>query len=179
MLAAMMPMMSFQELAKLDLTDQWSRPVAWAAFEKVPTVLVLGGEKAANAAKDWGIFLQKEFNPSYKVVPTHLTARAPEENVKVIAVATLPEVPSMFKGLFRGGFRREVPEMGMVMDFSRALSSRFEYSDKSPEPKLVVRGPVVEGQAAKSFELSGFVNDEATKTKFKTEISNLLKSLKP
>ena len=138
--------MAFAAFVAVPLSDQFGHDVQWSLFESMPRVLVFAGKEAAPAAKDWGLFLQKTFNPTFHPTPQHLQTVVPEEKIKVIAVATLPEVPSIFRGLFRSGFRSDAKDMGLVLDFSRALSKQFSYEGSETEPLLVIlpKGSVVE-----------------------------------
>ena len=58
-------------LSSLTLQDQWKNNVAWDKFSSVPNVLVFGGKDAADNAKAWGTFLNREFNPNYETTSGH------------------------------------------------------------------------------------------------------------
>lgn len=123
---------------QLPVADQWDKPVQWDLFSKVPKVLVFGGRDAALPSREWGAYVQKNFNGGFMPSPSHLQELKPEEKIKVVAVATLPDVPGMFKYLFRAGFRKEAKEMGLVLDFSGRLSGEFGYKERDKDPKVVL-----------------------------------------
>ena len=169
-----MAKMGFVEFMAVPLSDQFGTDVQWKLFESVPRVLLFGGKDAAAAAKDWGVVLQKTFNPGFHPVPQHLQILAPEEKIKVIAVATLPEVPSVFRGLFRSGFRRDAKDMGVVLDFSRALSKQFFYDGSEQEPLLVI---LPKGSTVKSSQilaLRGLASDPTLQRKVTKRIKGFL-----
>lgn len=121
----------------LKVEDQFGAKPDWKSIGELPTVMVFAGEKASELAKEWGISLHKSLNGDYVAGKTHLQTRDPREMVKVIAVATLPSVPGMFRGMFRSGFRKK-SEMAMLLDFSSELSQKFSYLDSEELPALVV-----------------------------------------
>ena len=125
-------------LAQFSVSDQWSNRVDWSVWDRVPTVLVMGGQKAGHDAARWGIFLQQTFNPTYVPVPDHLQILKPEETVKIVAIATLPDVPQPFKWLFRSGFRKEVKNFGMALDYDGAISRVFGYDAGQKDPSLAI-----------------------------------------
>lgn len=143
--------MPFTEFVAVPLSDQFGNDLQWRLFEPVPRVLIFAGKEAGAAAKEWGLFLQKTFNPLFHPSPQHLQTLVPEEKIKVIAVATLPEVPSVFRSLFRSGFRRDAKNMGVALDFSRALSKQFFYEGSEDAPLLAV---LPGGNAAKHAYIS-------------------------
>ena len=130
-----MLMLPFTQIAS---QDQFGKAVEWKNFAGVPWVLVLGGEKAAKDSQKWGILLKDTFNPNYKPVPEHLQKLSPSEKVKVIAVATLPNVPSLFQGFFRNGFRKEVQDFGMLLDFHGEVSAHFGVKTDQILPTLAI-----------------------------------------
>jgi hypothetical protein len=165
----------FAEFSAVPLSDQFGNEVHWKLFESVPRVLLFAGKEAGAAAKDWGVFLQRTFNPHLHPSPQHLQTLVPEETIKVIAVATLPEVPSIFRGLFRSGFRRDAKDMGLALDFSRELSQQFSYDGSESLPLLVVlpKGKTV--KSAKILTLQGLSSDAALQKKVTKKISSFLK----
>ena len=132
-------------LSKYSISDQFDSRVDWVRFSKVPKVIVMAGQDAAPDAKLWGVFFQQRFNSSYMPTPGHLQNLAESEKIKVVAVATLPEVPRIFRGLFRSGFRRESREMGVGLDFSEQLSQGFGYRAQEKTPAIAVL-PAGDGQ---------------------------------
>lgn len=165
---------AFSEFTAVPLSDQFGNGVQWQLFEPVPWVLLLAGKEAATAAKDWGIFLQKTFNPTFQPTPQHLQTLVPEEHIKVIAVATLPEVPLLFRGLFRSGFRSDAKDMGLALDFSRALSKQFSYDGSETLPLLVIlrKGAPAKGPQIATFQ--GLISDVKLQKKVVEKIKKLL-----
>jgi hypothetical protein len=125
------------QLSSMNLEDQYSKSPNWNAFSSVPAVMVLAGEKASEDATRWGLWLQKNINGDFVPTKQHLQILDSREKAKVIAVATLPEVPGIFKGLFRRGFRSKA-EMGVILDFGAALSSQLHYKEDSPDPAIAI-----------------------------------------
>ena len=166
---------AFAEFVAVPLSDQFGNDVDWKLFESRPRVLLFAGKDAAAAAKDWGIFLQKTFNSDFHPSPQHVQTLAPEEKIKVIAIATLPEVPSIFRGLFRSGFRRDAKDMGLALDFSRALSRQFSYDGTEPLPLVAIlpKGSSVTG--SQILALRGVSADGALRKKVTDRISKFLK----
>lgn len=166
---------AFTEFVAVPLSDQFGNELQWKLFEPVPRVLVFGGKEAGAAAKDWGLFLQKTFNPLSRPTPQHLQTLVPEEKIKVIAVVTLPEVPSIFRSLFRSGFRRDAKEMGLALDFSRALSKQFSYDGSEEFPLLAI---LPKGRALKHSRIAilrGLSSDATLRRKATDRISKFLK----
>ncbi len=161
------------------LSDQFGNGVEWQLFESVPRVLLFAGKEAGAAAKDWGIFLQKTFNPTFRPTPQHLQTLVPEEHIKVIAVATLPEVPLLFRGLFRSGFRSDAKDMGLALDFSRALSKQFSYDGSETLPLLVMlrKGGPAKGSQIVTFQ--GLISDVKLQKQVATQVRKLLPSSAP
>jgi len=166
---------AFAEFVAVPLSDQFGNDVDWKLFESRPRVLLFAGKDAAAAAKDWGIFLQKTFNSDFHPSPQHVQTLAPEEKIKVIAIATLPEVPSIFRGLFRSGFRRDAKDMGLALDFSRALSRQFSYDGTEPLPLVAIlpKGSSVTG--SQILALYGLSSDSNLRKKVTEKISKFLK----
>jgi hypothetical protein len=166
---------AFAEFVAVPLSDQFGNDVDWKLFESRPRALLFAGKDAGVAAKDWGVFLQKTFNPDFQPSPQHLQTLAPEEKIKVIAIATLPEVPSIFRGLFRAGFRRDAKDMGLALDFSRAVSTQFSYDGSEPLPLIAVlpKGSSVKG--SQILALRGLSADGALRKKVTDRIGKFLK----
>jgi hypothetical protein len=117
--------------------DQYSQKISWQAFCQKPHIFVLAGKKASEDASKWGLFLQKKLNSSYEPGKNHLKNFEKDEKVKVVAVATLPDVPGMFKGLFRSGFR-DKSLMSVVLDFGAKFSQSFGFEAEEPAPAIVL-----------------------------------------
>jgi hypothetical protein len=177
-------------LSQFEVEDQFSQKVDWKNFESTPQILVFAGKAAAKEAQSWGIFLHDKFNSQLKPSKEHLQATLPTEKIKVVAVATLPEVPGIFKGLFRSGFRKESSSMPLALDFSRRLSGTFGYHDDEKEPLLVFlpsgrfsfpKGGVVpkdlqesEGAEAPAILLRGLASNVETQQKVFELASDLI-----
>jgi hypothetical protein len=167
--------MAFNEFVAVPLSDQFGNDLQWKLFDSVPRVLIFAGKEAGTAAKDWGLFLQKTFNPRFCPSPQHLQTLVPEEKIKVIAVATLPEVPSVFRGLFRSGFRRDAKNMGVALDFSRALSKQFSYDGSEEAPLLVI---LPRAKASRNSQVSifhGLSSDASLQKDVTARISRFLR----
>jgi hypothetical protein len=164
-------------LANFSISDQFAHNVDWARFSKVPQVVIFAGRDAATAAKDWGVYLQKRFNEGFTPVQNHLQTLSPKEKIKVIAIATLPEVPHIFRGLFRNGFRKESKEMGVGLDFGSALSKLFGYQANNPLPKIAVLGASAHpGAQAEPRVFSGLLGDQSLRMQIEEAIADLLNS---
>lgn len=122
---------------KTQFEDQFSQKVSWSAFCEKPHIFVLAGKEASEDASKWGLFLQKKLNSEYEPGKNHLQSFEKDENVKVIAVATLPDVPGIFKGLFRSGFR-DKSVMSMVLDFGAKFSKGFGFGAEEKVPAMVL-----------------------------------------
>lgn len=170
-----MAKMASAEFEAVPLSDQFGNELQWRLFESMPRVLVFAGKEAAAAAKDWGILLQKTFNPLFHPTPQHLQRRAPDENIKVVAVATLPEVPSIFRGLFRSGFRRDAKDMGVALDFSRALSKQFSYEGSEELPLLVILPKGSRVKHSQILALQGLSSDAAVRNEVTKKISSFVR----
>lgn len=156
---------------EIPVEDQFGSQVGWSRFSKVPRVLVIAGKDAAEGAKDWGLFVQQTFNENFQPSSDHLQNLSPKEKVKVIGVVALPDVPSMFKGLFRRGFRKEVPNMGMALDFGSQISKHFNYENSQPDPMVVILAP---GSNEVSESILGSVNRDDLKTKLAARLRSYL-----
>lgn len=130
--------MALMAFAPMSREDQFSKEWQWDAYQSVPKVLVFAGKEASELATAWGGWLQNTFNPGFEPTKDHLRSLSPKEKVKVIAVATLPDVPRIFRTLFRGGFQKQSASMGVVLDWSSELSRHFGYNAEEKLPKLVL-----------------------------------------
>jgi hypothetical protein len=158
-------------LMQFPLADQWDRPVQWDKFNEVPKVLILSGRNSGTHGRDWGAYITEKFNPGFVPQATHLQEVSLLEKVKVIAVAALPDVPGMFKYLFRSGFRKESNSMGLALDFSSTLSKQFSFEEKQENPKIVLISP----KGEKLGEFEGKVSDEKLVAEVNSAVSKLLK----
>lgn len=128
--------------------DQFGEEVKWSAFTHKPFVLVIADKEASENAKEIGIALHKSFNGIYTAPEEHLRNSPPSEKVKIIPVAALPDVPGIFKFLFRNGFQDESP-VGVILDWDSKLSKSVGYEEgkvlvaiKTPKNPEVVRWQV-------------------------------------
>jgi len=167
--------MAAADFVAVPLSDQFGNSLQWSLFESIPRVLIFAGKEAAAPAKDWGVVLQKKFNAPFHPTPQHLQTLVPAEKIKVIAVATLPEVPSIFRGLFRSGFRRDAKDMGVALDFSRALSKQFSYSGSEPLPLVVILPKGSQIKTSQILTLQGLSSDANLRNKVTRKISNFLR----
>jgi hypothetical protein len=156
--------------ASLEVSDQWNNPVKWDVFSKVPKALVFGGKAAALESRKWGAHFQITFNGGYEPTPAHLQELSLNEKIKVIAVATLPEVPGMFKGLFRSGFRGEAKTMGIALDFAPGISQQVGYVENGDIPLVVLFKKTGEEFA----RFSGLIADDSKKSEIDKSIQALL-----
>jgi hypothetical protein len=152
--------------------DQFGQAVRWDLFEKLPKVLVFAGQDASKEATAWGTHFQSQFNPNYKPRPDHLQVVDPAESVKVVAVASLPDVPSLFRGLFRSGFKKESANWGMVLDFSSRISKHFGYSSDSKKPMLAILPP----GAKEAITVEGSVHEASLRDQVDRQIKQILDS---
>jgi hypothetical protein len=164
-------------LAQFAVGDQFGNAVEWKVFEKVPAVLVMAGKPAALDAKAWGVYLQQTFNGGFQPSPDHLQTLRPSEKVKVVAVASLPEVPQFLRFLFRSGFRDESKSMGIVLDFSSLVSKTFGYDAEKLEPSLAIVPPA--GDERMPVVLTGPSSSEDMKVKVAKAISAMLPAANP
>jgi glycosyltransferase involved in cell wall biosynthesis len=135
----LMALIPYVALSQFQISDQFDRRVDWQKFEGVPIVLIIGGRNASERAAEWGVLLENEFNAGFIPTSSHLQSLNEEhEKIKIIGVATLPNVPSIFKGIFRNGFRSSVKDFGLALDFSSLMSKAFDYNEKKLDPKIVV-----------------------------------------
>jgi hypothetical protein len=161
--------------AQLNLEDQYAKKVEWELFNKLPVVLVLAGEKAASHAHEWGAWLQEHFNGTYVPSRDHLSTADSRERVKVIPVATLPSIPSIFRRLFRNGFRKKT-EMAMILDYGSVLSSQFSYQDKDSLPLIAVFAKDAKNtEEAQVFK--GLLSDQELKNRLKEKINAQVPSI--
>ena len=117
-----------QVLADAPAEDQFGEEVAWSKFSSKPFVLVIGDREAADRATAIGAALHNTYNSRHIKPELHLHSTTPDEKIKVIAVAALPDVPGLFKGLFRSGFKDE-GKTGVILDWDRLLSRACGYRD--------------------------------------------------
>lgn len=108
--------------------DQYGKAVTWNSFASKPFVLVIGDREAADRAREIGAALHTAHNPRHIKPEMHLHTTTADEKIKVIAVAALPDVPGIFKGLFRSGFKDE-GMTGVILDWDRLLSRACGYRD--------------------------------------------------
>jgi hypothetical protein len=164
-------------LANFSIGDQFGHNIDWSRFGKVPQVVIFAGRDAATSAKDWGVYLQKRFNEGFVPAQDHLQSLSPGEKIKIIAIATLPEVPHIFRGLFRNGFRKESKEMGVGLDFGATLSKLFAYQANNPMPKIAVlpaNDPAHTQTEPRVF--SGLLSDQSLRMQVEEAVADFLDS---
>ena len=159
-------------LSQFSVSDQFDHPIDWNALNAVPRVIVVAGKKAAPEAKAWGIFLQEHFNAKFVPGPRHLQSLDARERVKVVAVATLPEVPGVLRAFFRAGFRKESPHMGVGLDFASRLSRALGYHAENPKPCLALFPANSLQIPAELF--CGFKDDATLRSQVESAVSKLL-----
>ncbi len=159
-----------ESVFNLKVNDQWNKVVEWDKFSTVPKVLVFGGKEAALESRAWGAHFQILFNKGYEPTPEHLQTLSPNEKVKVIAVATLPEVPGMFKGLFRSGFRKEAKNMGIVLDFAPGLSQSVGYVEDGKIPLVVM----FKKDGSEFSRVKALISDEEKKKEAESLLTTLI-----
>lgn len=121
--------------------DQFGEEVVWSAFSAKPFVLVIADRDASDNARIIGAALHTSFNGNYTAPETHLRSTIPSEQVKIIPVAALPDVPGVFKWLFRRGFRKEAAT-GVILDWDSRLSKACGYI--AGTVRLVIKVPTRE-----------------------------------
>ncbi len=121
--------------------DQFGEEVQWQTFSQKPFVMVIADKEAADNAKLIGTALHKTFNGSYTAPEDHLHSSPAQENIKIIPVAALPDVPGIFKWLFRRGFKKE-SKVGVILDWDSRIAKMCGYKEgkiivaiKSPSAK--------------------------------------------
>ena len=126
--------------AETQIQDQFNHDANWPAFQSVPKVLVLQGRgvKDKTEGQKWGVFLQQKFNSNFSPSADTVTVLSPQEHVKVLAVATLPNMPDFAKGMVRNRFKSDSPNYGVLLDFSSVLSSQFGFNEQEPLPAVVI-----------------------------------------
>ncbi len=125
-------------LASNPAEDQFGEQVHWKAFSQKPFVLVIADKEAADLAKSVGIGLHTHYNGDYTAPEAHLTSSPPTERLKVIPVAALPDVPHIFRWLFRNGFRSGA-KTGVILDWESAIAKSCGYVEGSV--RLAVKQP--------------------------------------
>ncbi len=131
--------------------DQFGEEVRWSAFDSKPFVLVIADRESAEKGKGIGAALHSIFNGDYIAPEEHLHESPPTENIKIIPVAALPDVPGIFKWLFRRGFKKESP-VGVILDWDSRLAKVCGYvpgsvaivvklPDRSELQNWIVRSP--------------------------------------
>ena len=140
-LQRMTPSLFAVALAQFQLSDQFGHKIDWQKFRDVPKAIVMAGEKASDPAKVWGAWMQTRFNEAFSPVRDHLQTLDAREKIKIIAVASLPDVPFVFKGLFRAGFRMGSPDYGVALDFSSELSRVLGYNAAEAQPGIAIIPP--------------------------------------
>ena len=155
-----------QLLADEPAEDQFGEEVTWSKFDSKPFVLVIGDREAADRATAIGTALHTAYNIGHIKPERHLHSTTPDEKIKVIAVAALPDVPGLFKGLFRSGFKDE-GKTGVILDWDRLLSRACGYRDgtvllvfKSPKSAHLQTSEVISVDHATRF-ISGKILAEA------------------
>jgi hypothetical protein len=120
-------------------------------------VLVIGDREAADRATAIGSALHAAHNTRHIEPERHLQITTPDEKLKVIAVAALPDVPGIFKGLFRSGFKDE-GKTGVILDWDRQLARSCGYREgtvmlvyKSPDSDLLRIKEVTTKEQALAF----------------------------
>ena len=113
-------------LASTPAEDQFGEEVRWAAFAQKPFVLVVADRDAAEQAKAIGAALQSAFNSGHTAAEEHLRTSPAQERVKIIPVAALPDVPGMFKWMFRKGMKKEA-SFGVILDWDSRLAKAVSY----------------------------------------------------
>ena len=146
-----------QLLAEDPAEDQFGEAVSWSKFASKPFVLVIGDREAADRATTIGTALHAAHNTGHIKPELHLHSTTAEEKLKVIAVAALPDVPGIFKGLFRSGFKDE-GKTGVILDWDRLLARSCGYRDgtvllvyKSPGSDLLRISEVATKEQAIAF----------------------------
>lgn len=128
--------------------DQFGEEVEWSAFAHKPFILVIADKESSDNAKEIGIALHKTFNGVYAAPEEHLRDSPENEKVKIIPVAALPDVPGIFKFLFRNGFKDEARTC-VILDWDSKLAKSVGYEEgqvivaiKTPKNPEVVRWQV-------------------------------------
>ncbi len=134
--------------------DQFGEEVEWSSFSHKPFVLVIADKEASDNAKEIGIALHKAYNGTYTAPEEHLRDSPENEKVKIIPVAALPDVPGIFKFLFRNGFKDEA-RTGVILDWDSMLSKTVGYVDaqvvvaiKTPKNPEITRWQVKDKEEA-------------------------------
>lgn len=127
-------------LSSFSLLDQWKNPVNWNVCTQQSCVLIFAGKDAAEEGREWGKKLNEKFNPGFQPTKDHLQTTTSSEVIKLVAVISLPDVPTIFKSFFYGGFRKHSPTMGVALDFGETLSKAFNYDRNDKIPAITVLG---------------------------------------
>lgn len=128
----------FGMLATEPAEDQFGQTVQWSNFSSKPFVLVIADHAASESALEIGAALHVKYNGPKQPAKEHLQASAATECLKVIPVAALPDVPGIFRGLFRIGFRSE-SSTGVILDWSSRIAEVCGY--KSGTVRLALKLP--------------------------------------
>ena len=118
--------------------DQFGKEVLWRKFSDKPFVLVIADHSASELAVQIGAKLHIEYNGVSQPAEEHLLLTNQHERLKVIPVAALPDVPGIFKWLFRRGFRSEA-KTGVILDWNSRISRLCGYQDG--KVRLVLKLP--------------------------------------
>lgn len=137
--------------------DQFGKEVQWRKFSDKPFVLVIADHSASELAIEIGAKLHIEYNGVSQPAEEHLLLTNEHERLKVIPVAALPDVPGIFKWLFRRGFRSEA-KTGVILDFDSRIARLCGYQDgkvrlvlKLPKSEDVLFADVSSSTTAMSF----------------------------
>ncbi|NCN27343.1 hypothetical protein GW915_07185 [bacterium] len=128
-------------LMDFSLMDQFRKEVNWKAFEGVPKVIVAAEKESSEEASQWGHKLQAKFNAKSHPQKDHVHTLQPGEKVKIIAVASLPDVPNFFKGIFFKRFQKKHSHMGMLLDFDHRLSKGLGFKNLDKVPGIAILPP--------------------------------------
>ena len=137
--------------------DQFDHEVQWKNFSGKPFVLVIADRAASELAVQIGTELHIAYNGVSQPAEEHLLATSPSERLKTIPVAALPDIPGIFKWLFRRGFRSEA-KTGVILDWDNKIARLCGYSAgkvrvalKLPNSEDLLTAEVNSPEAALSF----------------------------
>ena len=99
-----------------------------------------------------------------------LQALSPAEKIKVIAVISLPSIPSLFRGMVTKGFKKDSPNMGVALDYDELASKQFGYDRLEAMPVVVV----ITKDSTEKFQ--GQVTNDELKARV---VAQIKKDLKP
>ncbi len=115
-------------MATAPAEDQFGQRVQWEHFSSKPFVLVIADHAASESAVAIGAALHMKYNGYVRSSKEHLQTTNENEKLKVVPVAALPDVPGIFKGLFRIGFRKQ-SDTGVILDWSSRISEACGYKE--------------------------------------------------